>query len=307
MHSAEKVFFDRIAKAYPTLSAKKKGVANFILADYKKISLMTAKELAVQCEVSEPTIIRFAVNLGFSGYLELSRHVKNMIQMELSSVDRLINASGQPDNKTTLENYCENALQNIKNMMTSVSAEELQVTAETIYKARRVYIVGYRAAAVSANYFGYFLKKIRDNVTIDTTLSWEINDSIACNSEQSIIFAIAFRRYTTKIIKFLDYAKKNKVKIIGLTDSLMSPIINLSDQYTVIDLKGISFVDPLSHVMTYLGALIHEITFIDTQKAMESLEKFEKSAKNQHEFIISDSASVWMPPSNNLKNSKKGE
>ncbi len=266
---------------------------------------MTAKELAIQCEVSEPTIIRFAVNLGFSGYLELSRHVKNMIQIELSTVDRLINASGQPDNKTTLENYCENALQNFKNMMTSVSAEELQITAQTIYKAWRVFIVGYRADAVSANYFGYFLKKIRDNVTIDTTLSWEINDSIACNSEQSIIFAIAFRRYPRKTIKFLENAKKYKIKIIGLTDSLMSPIVNLSDQYTIIDLKGISFVDPLSHIMTYLGALIHEITFIDTQKAMESLKKFEESAKNQHAFFTSDSTSVWMPTSNNQKIKKK--
>ncbi len=99
MHTAEKAFFNRIAKAYPTLSAKKKRVANFILDDYKKISLMTAKELAVQCEVSEPTIIRFAVSLGFSGYLEFARHVKDMVQIKLSSVDRLLNATKQSNNR----------------------------------------------------------------------------------------------------------------------------------------------------------------------------------------------------------------
>jgi DNA-binding MurR/RpiR family transcriptional regulator len=288
MKPAEKEFYNRVAKKYPELSTKKKRVADFILKDYKKLSLMTANELALQCQVSEPTIIRFSVNLGFSGYLELTRHVKNMIHMERSSVDRLLNAPGKSNAKTTLENHCDNAFHNFENLLASVSEEELQTIAQILYKTQKVYVVGYRASAVPASYFGYFLKKIRENVTIDTTLSWEINDSIANNCKNSVIFAIAFRRYPRKIIRFLEYAKKNNVKIIGLTDNLISPIINLSDQYTVIELKGISFVDPIAHVMTYLSALIHEITLIDTDKALKSLEKFEKYFKKQNEFFTSD-------------------
>ena len=295
MKSTEKEFYSRIAKKYPELSTKKKRVANFILKDYKKLSLMTAKELALKCQVSEPTIIRFSVNLGFSGYLELTRHVKSMIQMEQSSVDRLLNAPGKSHEKTTLESYCDNALDNFEKLKASVSKEELLSIAQAVYSARNIYVVGYRASAVAANYFGYFLKKIRENVTIDTTLSWEVHDSIAQNYENSIAFAIGFRRYPRKLIEFLEYAKKNNVQIIGLTDNLISPIINLSDQYTVIELNGISFVDPIGHVMTYLSALLHEITLIDTKKALESLGKFEEYAKNQHEFFSGDSVPSWVP------------
>jgi len=299
MKPAEKEFYNRVAKKYPELSTKKKRVADFILKDYRKLSLMTAKELALQCKVSEPTIIRFSVNLGFSGYLELTRHVKSMIQMQRSSVDRLLNAPGKSNEKTILENHCDNAFQNFENLLASVSEEELHTIAQTLYTTQKVYVVGYRASAVPAIYFGYFLKKIRENVTIDTALSWEINDSIANNSKNSVIFAIGFRRYPRKIIQFLEYAKKNKVKIIGLTDNLISPIINLSDQYTVIELKGISFVDPIAHVMTYLSALIHEITLIDTDKAIKSLKKFEKYVKKQNEFFTNDRTPVWIPASGN--------
>jgi DNA-binding MurR/RpiR family transcriptional regulator len=303
MHPVEKEFYDRVVKEYSGLSAKKKRVADFILQDYKKISLMTAKELALQCGVSEPTIIRFAVNIGFSGYLELTRHVKDMIQMRLSSVDRLLNAASESNKKSTLEKCCENAFLNFDTLMSSISPQELQTIAQTIYNAKKIYVVGYRASAIPASYFGYFLKKIHDNITVDTTLSWEINDSIARNTDKSIIFAIAFRRYSRRIIKFLEYARKCDAKIIGLTDNLISPIINLSDQYTVIELKGVSFVDPLAHVITYLGALIHEIAFIDTQKVIKSLETFEAHVKLQHEFFINDNDSrpAWMPLSEKLK------
>jgi len=301
MHSVEKAFFHRITKAYPKLSEKKKRVADFVLQDYKRISLMTAKELAAQCRVSEPTIIRFAVNIGFSGYLEFVRHVKDMVQMELSSVDRLFNATQQSDEATTLEKYCKNAINNLENLMESVSSTELQTIARAIYHAQNVYVVGYRASAVPASYFGYFLKRIRENVMIDTRLAWEINDSIAQTAETSIIFVITFQRYPRKIIEFLEYAKKFNVKIISLSDSFISPVINLSDQYVVINLKGVSFVDPAAHVITYLGSLIHEITVIDTEKAMKFLKKFEEQVKIGNEFMVNDSTPLWMPAPNNPK------
>lgn len=307
MHSAEKAFFDRIAKEYPTLSVKKKRVADFILQDYKKISLMTAKELALQCQVSEPTIIRFAVNLGFSGYLEFTRHVKNMVQMELSSVDRMLRATRQPGKATTLEKYYKNAVDNLENLIKSTSSKELETIARTIYQAQRVYVVGYRASAVPASYFGYFLQRIRENVTIDTRLSWEIYDSIPDTAGTSVIFAISFRRYSRKTIEFLCYAKKYNIKIISLTDKLISPVINLSDQYVVIDLKGVSFVDPVGHVISYLGALIHEIALMDTEKAMKSLKKFEEYVEIGNEFIVDDRSSSWMPLPDNPKEREENE
>jgi DNA-binding MurR/RpiR family transcriptional regulator len=305
LHPAEKEFYGRIANKYPKLSPKKKRVADFILQDYKKLSLMTAKEVALQCQVSEPTIIRFAVNIGFLGYLELVRHVKNIIQMNMSSVDRMINAAGHTNERSTLQKYCDNAFANYKSLLASVSPEELQATAQSIYNARKVYVVGYRASAVPAIYFGYLLKKIHKNVTIDTSFSWEICDSIAQNPEDSVIFAISLRRYSRKVIEFLEYARTYKIKIVGFTDNFLSPLIGVSDQYTVVDMTGVSFVDPLAHVITYLGALIHEIAYSDAENVIKSLKRFEENVNLQREFILNDSPpSGLMPKSNNKKNGR---
>ncbi len=285
MYSAKKDLFDKIVKVYPMLSPKKRRVADFILKDYKKVFLMTARKIAEECNVSEPTIIRFAVDLGFSGYMEFVQYMKGLLHIELTAVERLVKASEQADEMGTLDKYCQNAINNLKNLKNYVSEKDLEKVAKTIYKAKTVYVVGYRASAVLAHYFGYLLKKIRENVFLDTSLSWELRDSIIRSEKYSVMVVMAFPRYTSRTVKLLEYTKKYKIKIIGISDTPKSPIIALSDQYVIIDLESVSFIDPFAHVMTYLAALIHEITFLDNAKAIKYLSKFDDGAKMGNEFF----------------------
>ncbi len=289
MTSARKDLFEKIVRVYPTLSPKKRRVADFIIKDHKMVFLMTAREIAEECQVSEPTIIRFANDLGFSGYMEFVQYMKGLLHIELTAVDRLQKASRQSYEIGTLNNYCKNAIENLDNLRNSVSEKDLKKIARTIYKAETVYVVGYRASATLAYYFGYLLKKIRDNVFLDTSLSWEIKDLIVRNGKNSLMFVVGFPRYPRKTIELMEFAGKYNVKIIGLSDTPKSPIITLSDQYIIIDLESVSFIDPFAHIMTYLAALIHEITFLDNKKAVEYLAKFDTGMKLGDEFY-SDSA-----------------
>jgi DNA-binding MurR/RpiR family transcriptional regulator len=270
------------------LSPKKRRVADLIIKDHKKIFLMTAKEIAQECNVSEPTIIRFVNDLGFSGYVEFVQYMKGLLHIELTAVERLRKASQQIDELNTLEKYCQNAIQNIENLRESVSEKELKQIAKNIFKAETVYVIGYRASAALAYYFGYLLKKIRDNVFLDTALSWEIRDSIVRNGKSGVMVVIAFPRYPRKTIDLMQLAKQYNVKIVGISDTPKSPIITLSDQYVIIDLESVSFIDPFAHVMAYLGALIHEITFLDNAKAIKYLSKFDDGVKASGEFYADD-------------------
>ena len=288
MSSARKDLFEKIVKVYPMLSPKKRRVADLIIKDHKTIFLMTAKEIAKECKVSEPTIIRFVNDLGFSGYVEFVQYMKGLLHIELTAVERLRKASQQIDELNTLEKYCQNAIQNIENLRESVSEKELKQIAKNIFKAETVYVIGYRASAALAYYFGYLLKKIRDNVFLDTALSWEIRDSIVRNGKFGVMVVIAFPRYPRKTIDLMQLAKQYNVKIVGISDTPKSPIITLSDQYVIIDLESVSFIDPFAHVMAYLGALIHEITFLDNAKAIKYLSKFDDGVKASGEFYADD-------------------
>ena len=293
MKSAKKDLFDKIISVYPALSPKKKRVAELIMKDYKRIFLMTGKEIAEKCQVSEPTIIRFAVDLGFSGYAEFLQYMKGLLHTELTSVERLTKASRQHDEGTTIQRYCQNAIRNLENLINSVSETEFKQIARTIYEADRVYVVGYRASGTLAYHFGYLLRKIRENIIIDTNLSWELMDSLSSligNGKSSLMVVIAFPRYPRRTIAIMEYAKKCNIKLIGISDNPRCPIITLADQYIIIDVESVSFVDPFAHIIAFLGALVHEVTFLDDAKAMECLTKFDEGAKATNEFFTEENA-----------------
>ena len=288
MESAKKDLFDKIIQVYPTLSPKKRRVADLIMNDYKNIFRMTAREIAEKCDVSEPTIIRFSVDMGFSGYTEFLQYMKGLLHTELTSAERLTRTSRNFDDGTTIERYCQNAIHNLHNLMTSVSDAELKKVARTIFQAQKVYVVGYRASATLAYHFGYLLKKVRDNVVIDTALSWELMDALNGSGRGTVMVIIAFPRYPRRTIDILKYAKQCRVRTIGLSDTPKSPIITLSDQYVIIDIEGVSFVDPFAHIIAFLGALVHEIAFLDNEAAMRCISKFDSGVKAAKEFYTED-------------------
>jgi DNA-binding MurR/RpiR family transcriptional regulator len=289
MHeTVKKEFFEQIIRLRPTLSPKKRRVAEFMMEDYKRLFLMSAKEIAQKCQVSEPTITRFVMDLGYSGYGEFEHYLKGLLRIELTSVERLIKAGKETDNVSTLEAYRQNTIANLETMMQSVSEAEIRNLAEMIHSAKSILVAGYKASATLAYYFGYLLKKIKEGVIIDTAYSWDNLDAISLHGESLLVFAIAFPRYPRRSIELVEYTKKYNSKVVCISDSLKSPVVNLSDHYVIIDMEGFSFVDPFSHIMTFLGALIHEIAYIDKEATARRLSQIEDGARRRHDFYTTE-------------------
>ena len=63
----------KIEELIPKFSKSQKLIANFILEHYEKAAYMTALKLGRTVGVSESTVVRFAIELGFEGYPQLQR------------------------------------------------------------------------------------------------------------------------------------------------------------------------------------------------------------------------------------------
>ena len=289
MHeTVKKELFERIIRLRPALSPKKRRVADFMMEDYKRLFLMSAKEIAQECEVSEPTITRFVTDLGFGGYGEFEHYLKGLLKIELTSVERLIKASKEVENTTTLEAYRQNTIVNLENMVQSVSEQEIRNLANLIYKAQSILIAGYKASATLAYYFGYLLKKVKEGVIIDTAYAGDNLDTISLRGSSLLVFAIAFPRYPQRTIELVEYTKKYEATVISITDSLKSPVVDLSDHYVIIDMDGFSFIDPFSHIITFLGALIHDIAYIDKEATALRLSQIEDGARRRQDFYTTE-------------------
>jgi DNA-binding MurR/RpiR family transcriptional regulator len=288
IEAVKKELFEQIIRLRPTLSPKKRRVADFMMEDYKRLFLMSAKEIAHKCQVSEPTITRFVMDLGFSGYGEFEHYLKGLLRIELTSVERLIKASKEIDNASVLEAYRQSTIVNLENMVQSVSEQEIRDLAQMIHSAKSILVAGYKASATLAYYFGYLLKKIKAEVIIDTAYSGDNLDAISLQGESLLVFAIAFPRYPQRTIELVEYTKKYHATVVCISDSLKSPVVSLSDHYVIIDMDGFSFIDPFSHIITFLGALIHEIAYIDKDATARRLSQIEDGARRRRDFYTTE-------------------
>lgn len=286
--TVRKELIEHIVRMRPGLSPKKRRVADFMMEDYKRLFLMSAKEIARKCQVSEPTITRFVMDLGFNGYGEFEQYLKGLLRDELTSVERLLKTDQPTDATTTLNAYCQNTSMNLENMIKSVSEAELKYLARRMFAAESVMVAGYKASTALAFYLGYLLKKIKEGVLIDTLYSWDNLDYIALHGESVLLFVIAFPRYPLKAVEIVEYAKQYRAEVICLSDSLKSPLINLADHYIVIDMEGFSFVDPFAHIVTFLGALVHEIAYIDKDATARRLSKIEDGVRRRQDFFMEE-------------------
>lgn len=284
IETVKKGLFEQIVRIRPSLSPKKRRVADFMIEDYKRLFLMSAKEIAQKCQVSEPTITRFVMDLGFGGYGEFEQYLKGLLRDELTSVERLLKVDQETKATTTLNAYSQNTVMNLENMMNSVPEAEIKNLARMIFQATTVMVAGYKASTALAFYLGYLLKKIKEGVMIETVYSWDNLDYIAVHGKSLLLFVIAFPRYPMRAIEIIEYAKQYQARIICLSDSLKSPIINLADHYVVIDMEGFSFIDPFSHIVTFLGALVHEIAYMDKDATAERLSRIEDGVRRRQDF-----------------------
>ena len=76
----------RLANPALRLSKSQRLLAEYITEHCDKAVFLTANRLGDAVGVSESTVVRFAVRLGYDGYPELQRAVQELIRNKLTAV-----------------------------------------------------------------------------------------------------------------------------------------------------------------------------------------------------------------------------
>ena len=79
----------RIQTGMSGFSKGQRLIAEYISEHYDKAAYMTAARLGAVVKVSESTVVRFAIELGYDGYPGLQRALQEMIRTKLTSVQRI--------------------------------------------------------------------------------------------------------------------------------------------------------------------------------------------------------------------------
>ena len=82
-----KQLLSKIEGCYSSMSKGHKRITDYITENYDKAAFMTAAKLGDAVGVSESTVVRFASELGFSGYPQLQTTLRRTLRTTLRSYD----------------------------------------------------------------------------------------------------------------------------------------------------------------------------------------------------------------------------
>ena len=79
----------KIDAGYSKFSKGQKKLADFIRKDYDKAAFLTAAKMGEEVGVSESTVVRFAMALGYDGYTGFQKALGELVRTKLNSIQRM--------------------------------------------------------------------------------------------------------------------------------------------------------------------------------------------------------------------------
>lgn len=250
-----------IQNKYNDFSKGQKMIADFITKHYDKAAFMTASKIGETVDVSESTVVRFASALGFKGFPELQQSLQVLIKNKLTTVQRIgLDNDINKDTEKFHKRIIRNEMNGIKYMMDNIDANALDRATELISSANKVYILGMRTSSTLANYLGFYLDVMLDNVKVlNNTGVNALFEQIIRVKEDDVLICISFPRYSNSTIDATKMIKDKNAKIITITDTEASPFYGIADVALLAKNNIVSFVDSLVVPMCMINSLILNI------------------------------------------------
>ena len=228
-----------------------------MLSHYDKAAYLTASKLGQLVGVSESTVVRFAIELGYNGYPEFQHSLQKIIRSRLTSFQRIEVTNSLIGEANVLDKVLLSDADKIRHTLEEIDHASFEEAIDRIIGAKNIYIMGVRSSSALAGFLNYNFRMIFDNVRfVQTTSGSEMFEQIVRVGEGDVMIAISFPRYSKRIINAVEYARSKGADIVALTDSHSSPIAELADQLLIAQSDMASFVDSLVAPLSIINAMI---------------------------------------------------
>ncbi len=156
-----------IEEKYPGFSKGQKHIADYIRDNYDKAVDMTALKMGKTVGVSESTVVRFATELGFKGYPELQKALRELVKSRLNSVQRIsMTYERSLEKDDFVRQVLRNDISNLRRTEDLLDEQAFNKAIDLIGRARRIYVTGGRSCGILASFLSYYLGYIFDNVRL---------------------------------------------------------------------------------------------------------------------------------------------
>lgn len=270
--------FDLVAAVGNELTPTERRIAEAVLAEPTLLAFGTVSDLAGRVGTSRPSIVRFAAKLGFEGYTELQQHVRSDLSVRLSRPSQRIRSDGEmalPARAAINEA--------ISSVFDAAEGDRLPALAEPVVQAENVWILSGETSQAGAHALHSGLSMVRPGVRSLEEHSFGTDLSDAGPRDTAVVFD--FSRYRRQVIATARVFADAGVTVVAITDSPLSPLVELADTWCQIQVPAIGPFDSSVPIVAMCELLVAQVAKELQDDATNRIDRIEALWEETEAFV----------------------
>lgn len=261
------------------LSPTQRRIARSILAGLPETAFLSSVQLAERAGVSQPSVTRFAVALGFARFSELQAALRRHV------------LAGPPGSAEAVRRHEEHRAlveeaANVRSLAATIDSAGLADLGHALALSTPLVVFGLRNSAFIAEQVGYLARRIHPDVRVVTSTDATAFDALLQARSVGATWLLGFvmPRYPTHAVESLRYARELGLRSAVITDGPLVPFAADVDVLLAAPV-GRSLVFDSHAAPHVLGMLVlHAMADGIPQRTQQRLEAYERMVQGQHLF-----------------------
>ncbi|MGP9020432.1 MurR/RpiR family transcriptional regulator [Streptomyces sp. BR1] len=261
------------------LTPTQRRIAHSMVRRAADVPFLSSVELAELAGVSQPSVTRFAVALGFDGYPALRRHLREVAPVAAPS--------GDEDGYNEYQQAVQAEIENLRHLVGLLAdPSPVEQAGRLLAASRPLPVLGLRAASSQARGFAYFAAKVHPDVRLLDEGGSMLVDRVdaAVRAGASALLCFALPRHPKEVVETLSYARSSGLTVVTVADSAFAPVARFSDLLIPAAVgTGLAFDTACAPML--LGRVLLEAMCDDLPDAQARLEDFDAGAAARGLFV----------------------
>ncbi|WP_173513327.1 MurR/RpiR family transcriptional regulator [Sinorhizobium psoraleae] len=215
MNAKERSFLTRVRDVLPELHPAERRLGDFVCDFPGEIASYSAQELAALAHVSKATVSRFIQRLGYENYEAARRHAR----ADKQTGSRLFLATATDSaGEQSVAAHVAQGVANLEATFLAIAESQINAASEAILKARKVWVIGFRASHSFATYLQWQLTQVIENIAAIPGGGQTMGEHLVSFSDDDVIIVFGLRRRIALMDSLLAQVEKSGAKLLYITD-----------------------------------------------------------------------------------------
>jgi DNA-binding MurR/RpiR family transcriptional regulator len=247
---------ERIRTNQDRLSRGQMRVARFCLSQPSAAGELAAARIGSRIGVSESTVVRLALRLGYPGFPELQQAIRETLRPS-SGGDSSAGSERHRAATSMTAKSVEADSRNLTEIAGRLDSLEIGRAVDLLVATRTIFVVGFRTSYSLAYLASFLLQQIHPQTRLMDDSGGNFVNDVAAMEPGDTVIAFAFPKYVRKTVQVVEYAIEHGIRTIAITDSFLSPIA-IADLVISVPHEAPSFFNSNIAATVVINALVAE-------------------------------------------------